>query len=631
MPSVKALLVGVDVDVSVDLEGVGVVVDHVGSTDEVPERLAGASNAQFSATDAADVDAADTGAVDTDDRQDPVHCVVGHVDGPGDPAFELPGVVHEFDGSLPVVLFGDEPLSAVAADVLAADAETYVEVGGAGGSGADDGDYSALATAIEDAATTYRQRLDRTRTHTDLPDAGFVVREGVIAAASQDLEAVFGVEEAVDRSPAELVAPDDREAIGAALASADATTQELRIAPAIDGRRTVELRLRRSPADGAVVGRARDVTDEANERSRLSEAAEQLDSLLQHVPMSIYFKDHLGRHERVSDFITHNDPRNYIMNDEGKVHPHPDDVVGKTDFDLYSPGFAEKTYADDMEVVEEEEHVVSRIESGTTSLGEDHFTSTTKVPRYDENDEVIGLVGVTVDVTERVTHRKELERQNERLNEFAEVLTHDLRNPLNIANGYLDLLEEGYDEQAIDETSDALERMESLIEEIRAFVLEGRLVEEPEAVDLRAAAQEAWSTVETAEATLEIDGDLELRADASRLRRLLENLFRNALEHGTPADPTDAGDPLAIRVVAGHNEFVVEDDGVGIPEDLVEDVFERGYTSDEDGTGFGLAIVKNIAEAHGWTVVAEASQRGGARFVFSDVVRAQRDLGRTIA
>jgi len=599
MQSVRALLIDVDAAVGVGLEESGITVDHVGSIDEV-------------------------------DDGDPIHCVVAAVDGSGDPAFGIPDIVRERNAQLPVVLVGDQPLSAIAADVLAADVETYVRLGaGAEQSDSTEDDRSALVAAIDDAARAYRKRLDRTRVHEDIPDTGVVVRDGRIAAGTPSVAALFGVDEAVGRTPADLVSSDDRDALDAALSSADGTTRELWVTPVGDARRTVELRFRRSIADGAVVARARDVTDEADERSALADAAEQLDSLLKHVPMSIYFKDSLGRHERASEFITQFDPEDYIKNDEGKVHPHPDDVVGKTDYDLYAPEFAEETYADDMEVIQNEEHVVSRIESGTTSLGEDLYTSTTKVPRYDENDEVVGLVGVTVDVTDQVTHQQELERQNERLNEFAEVLTHDLRNPLNIANGYLDILSEGYDEQAIAEATSALDRMESLIEEIRAFVLEGRLVDDPESVDLREAAEEAWSTVDTRDAVLEVGGDLPLKADRPRLRRLLENLFRNAIEHG---DGDDAdGTPLTIRVVAGHTEFAVEDDGAGIPDAVRSEVFERGYTTSDDGTGFGLAIVKNIAEAHGWTVTIEASEDGGARFVFSDVVRAQTELERTIA
>ena len=60
--------------------------------------------------------------------------------------------------------------------------------------------------------------------------------------------------------------------------------------------------------------------------------------------------------------------------------------------------------------------------------------------------------------------------------------------------------------------------------------------------------------------------------------------------------------------------FFVEDDGTGIPETDRDRVFERGYSSDDRGTGFGLHIVEQIAEVHGWRVSVTESESGGARF-----------------
>ncbi|WP_394350874.1 sensor histidine kinase [Halobacterium sp. CBA1126] len=105
-------------------------------------------------------------------------------------------------------------------------------------------------------------------------------------------------------------------------------------------------------------------------------------------------------------------------------------------------------------------------------------------------------------------------------------------------------------------------------------------------------------------------------ADRDRLSQLLENLFRNSLDH--------AGAGVAVRVVPTEDGFAVKDDGPGLPGDGHEDLFERGYTTEDDGTGFGLYIVRKIANAHGWTVEAATSDDGGARFEFSGVERGAR-------
>ena len=147
-----------------------------------------------------------------------------------------------------------------------------------------------------------------------------------------------------------------------------------------------------------------------------------------------------------------------------------------------------------------------------------------------------------------------------------------------------------------------------MIEDLLQLARDGQPIDETEPVSLETAAREAWKMVETPEATLAVAGDREFEADPDRLASLLENLFRNAIEHAGPdvtvtVEPTTAG-------------FAVEDDGPGIPPEDRETVFDSGYTTDEQGTGFGLAIVSEIATAHDWSVEIEEGTDGGARFVF---------------
>jgi PAS domain S-box-containing protein len=243
---------------------------------------------------------------------------------------------------------------------------------------------------------------------------------------------------------------------------------------------------------------------------------------------------------------------------------------------------------------------------------------------------VEGVVLNSRDVTERERRERDLERTNERLDEFATVVSHDLRNPLTVANGYLELARAG-DEDALDEVATAHDRMERIIEDALALAREDDSVEGTTAVDVDATARSAWGSVETGAATLDAHADATVHADRSRLQRLFENLFRNAVEHGTPSvDPAtgtpvekgDVGDGAALAVTVGASRdetgavegFYVADDGVGIPENERGAVFESGVSSGEDGTGFGLAIVETIANAHDWAVTVGESETGGARF-----------------
>ncbi|MCU4973262.1 ATP-binding protein [Halobacteria archaeon AArc-m2/3/4] len=275
------------------------------------------------------------------------------------------------------------------------------------------------------------------------------------------------------------------------------------------------------------------------------------------------------------------------------------------------------------------------------SIGTSHL-QVTVTPIDDGHDRHVGWLAIVHDVTERKRHEDRLERQNERLDQFASLVSHDLRNPLTVANGYLELARETDDaDDHLEEVAQAHERMETIIDDVLTIAREGADVTDPEPVDLEALAERAWNGVATGDATLDVHSSASIRADPDRLQRLLENLFRNAVEHGSTSsqnavrsddDRTDSRavaveSGLVVRVGIDRDEsatgltLFVADTGPGIPPDQREQVFEAGYTTDDDGTGFGLSIVAEIARAHGWSVRAteSESESGGARFEFGGV------------
>jgi len=356
-----------------------------------------------------------------------------------------------------------------------------------------------------------------------------------------------------------------------------------------------------------------------------------LRSLLEHVPMSVYFKDPDSRHVLVSENVV--EP--FIETPEGKILHTPADVHGKTDFDLYPADLASESVAEDRAVVESGRPVVDRVETVQPPHGRPLYFKTTKAPWYDTEGRARGIVGITVDVTDEKRREQELNRQNERLSEFASIVSHDLRNPLNVAEGRLQIFRESGDEAHLETVGEMHERMESLIADVLTFAREGSRVEETEWLDPASATEDAWSAVDTGDAVLEQAWDYRVRADPGRLVRLLENCFRNAAEHGrSDGEGDDASDDesdttLTVRVgtLADESGFFVEDDGRGIPEDERDEVFDRGVTTSPDGTGFGLPIVREIATAHGWEVALTESESGGARFEFTGVPRGSERTG----
>jgi PAS domain S-box-containing protein len=228
------------------------------------------------------------------------------------------------------------------------------------------------------------------------------------------------------------------------------------------------------------------------------------------------------------------------------------------------------------------------------------------------------LLVVARDITDRKEREERLSAENERLEEFASVVSHDLRNPLAVARANLqrarDATEAGdaaeMEVDALDRVEAAHERMDALVEDLLALAREGRPVAGSEPTLLSTAVRRAWGHVETGSAELVVDSDARLQVDPGRFEELLENLFANAVEHG------DA-DAVRVGVLDADAGFYVEDDGAGVPESEREDVFDSGYTTDTAGTGLGLAIVDRVASAHGWTRSLTTGADGGARFEFS--------------
>lgn len=217
--------------------------------------------------------------------------------------------------------------------------------------------------------------------------------------------------------------------------------------------------------------------------------------------------------------------------------------------------------------------------------------------------------------TRRRLQRKnaQLERQNQRLEEFVSIVSHDLRNPLSILDGWLEQAEQTGDSDHFQRCYDAVDRMETLIDELLTLARAGEQITELETVDLADLAAESWAGVETADASLTVEATKSLQADRSRLEQLLKNLLRNAVEHG--------GHDVRVTVSDTDDGFAVSDDGPGIPEENRSEVFDAGFSTGDTGTGFGLKIVRQVADAHGWTLEVTDSPAGGARFEFGDVDR----------
>lgn len=220
------------------------------------------------------------------------------------------------------------------------------------------------------------------------------------------------------------------------------------------------------------------------------------------------------------------------------------------------------------------------------------------------------VFAVARDISDRERREEKLRQQKERFEEFASVVSHDLRNPLNVARGNVELLETQYAESDhVESIARSLERMESIIDGLLHLARTGKGVDDLESVSLSEIGTGCWRNVDTEEMDLTVEVDREIRADRNRVKQLLENVYRNAVEHG------------GTRVTLGEleNGFYIADDGPGIPPADRESVFDVSYSTSDGGTGLGLRIVKQVVDAHDWEIRVTERSQGGARFEITDV------------
>jgi len=232
---------------------------------------------------------------------------------------------------------------------------------------------------------------------------------------------------------------------------------------------------------------------------------------------------------------------------------------------------------------------------------------------------------ILTDVTERRRRQDALEAKNDRLDSCAAVLSHDLRNPLSVADGTAELARTDPSDEHFDRIDRAHNRISEIIDDMLTLARSGDTVSDPGVVDLESVATDAWRNVATDGADLVVEETRQLRADPRRLKQLFENLFRNSVEHGSMSDRTESTDGIghtgpdedatvSIRLGPTGAGFFLADDGPGIPVEERDAVFRSGVSSEEDGTGVGLSIVQTVVDGHDWEITATESESGGARF-----------------
>jgi len=429
--------------------------------------------------------------------------------------------------------------------------------------------------------------------------------DGVFEYQSPSVERILGYdsEETIGDTAWEYVHPDDRETVMDTfeewVTNPDMTaTVEYRARHADSSWRWMEARGNNqldNPAVEGYVVNSRDITDRRERQEELQDIKGQYQTLVEKFPDgAVFLYDRGLRVVRAGG------------SELSELGLSLEEIEGSTPHDRYPPEIAEELVRNIKNALTGESHTFEQEYRG------EHYRIQ-MVPVRTGEGEITHAMAVSRNITDQVEDRRELEHQNERLNEFASIVSHDLRSPLTVAKGQLELAQDTCENNHLTRAADAIDRSQALIDDLLTLARQGQAVTEVEPVALADLAERSWQSVDTRTALLELDATRGIQADRSRLQQLFENLFRNSIEHG--------GDDVTVSVGTMEDGFYVADTGSGIPASDREEVFEAGYSTNEEGTGFGLRIVEQIADAHEWEITVTESEQCGARFEFTGIER----------
>jgi len=361
--------------------------------------------------------------------------------------------------------------------------------------------------------------------------------------------------------------------------------------------------------------------DQLARQTELRETTERLETIIQHTPDALFVLDDDGCIVEAND---------QACESLGYEKVNRSTLLGShwSAFGTVTDGESAHDRGP-LDELRENPETVSTVEARHRRRDGSTFPVRVRIARINHDGEG-GFLAIARDVSELTAQQRQLRRQNEQLEQFASVISHDLRSPLSVAQAGVEVARrtgEGHGD-SLDRASRAHDRMKTLIEKLLRLARNGQTMDETDldTIALADVVRRSWQTVATEDAELAVEADCRVVADESRLRQLVENLLRNSVEHSSTGSRPQAddsvdhgGDKLTVRVGTLADGFYIEDNGEGIPEAKREQIFEAGYTTADDGTGYGLEIVRTVAEAHGWEIGVTESASGGARFEITGV------------
>ena len=359
-----------------------------------------------------------------------------------------------------------------------------------------------------------------------------------------------------------------------------------------------------------------EIAERQQAQHSLAEERNLLRTLIDHLPDFIYVKDIQGR------FLIANTTLAYFVGTQ-----EPGELLGKQDSDLFPKELADGFQADDITVLESgepvdhQEELVVNQETGAQS-----WILTTKVPFRDKQGHIIGLVGIGRNITERVQMEHRV-REAERMAAIGKIttsLSHEIRNPLSAIKMNLQILKKNHQltdhaQRHIDISISEMMRLEGILSEVLDFAKPlypklsnchvNRLLSSCLQILHGKFEQKHLLVLQTFDPNIPI-----VRGDEKKLSQAFINLLLNAIDASDYEGKLWVSSRYHVMFDTPRIEVHVEDEGSGLSQEQLDDMFKPFFTTKSHGTGLGLTNVKRIIETHNGWIEAENRSAGGASF-----------------
>jgi len=362
-----------------------------------------------------------------------------------------------------------------------------------------------------------------------------------------------------------------------------------------------------------------------------------LNTIINNIPSSVFVKD-----KNYKKILANNSHILHMRAHLESVGLDPDiDIIGKTDFEVTSLKRSEEYFADDKKVIQFGESILNKEESGYNPEGEQINQIITKVPLLNNSGDIVGMVGITSDITELRQLTEELERRNEQLlksnaekDKFFSIIAHDLKSPFSSILGFSELIVEEIGEKDLKN----IERYAKIILKSSSHAVDlltnlmfwtqsqtGRIKFNPQIIRINDIIEEVMVLFDDIARHKNVSirknllNSTTISADRDMLGTILRNIISNAIKFTYP------GGEILISTELKEDELLVsvKDNGVGIRKASLKDLFEIDEgestlgTQKEKGTGLGLILCKEFVEKHKGKIWAESQEGKGSEFKFT--------------